>query len=234
MSAPEPFGFAVVPGSVVHDIIRADLARIVDPVAAACRSHAAGQAVNPASLFLKFPDRRNARIIALPAHLGSPTPISGLKWIASYLDNVRDGRHAPLVLHISLRDLAPEILLAADNIVDDIDHCFTAETSPHLAERLVGHRRFITGTLADVFDGRVMLDRQRTRIFSPFGLRILDLAVSRYVYEKAAISKSAIPDRESFSRPYALVRRPDRHRSNRYSQNRWNWKGQGKNSSPTR
>jgi ornithine cyclodeaminase/alanine dehydrogenase-like protein (mu-crystallin family) len=46
--------------------------------------------------------------------------------------------HNPLVLHVSLRDLAPEILLASTNIVDDIEHCLKANTSPHLAEQLTG------------------------------------------------------------------------------------------------
>jgi ornithine cyclodeaminase len=41
--------------------------------------------------------------------------------------------HNPLVLHVSLRDLAPEILLASANVVDDVEHCLKANTSPHLA-----------------------------------------------------------------------------------------------------
>ena len=51
--------------------------------------------------------------------------------------------HNPLVLHVSLRDLAPEILLASTNIVDDVEHCLKADTSPHLAERLTGSREFL-------------------------------------------------------------------------------------------
>jgi ornithine cyclodeaminase len=47
-----------------------------------------------------------------------------------------------VVLHISLRDLAPEILLASANIVDDIEHCLKANTSPHLTEQLIGNRDF--------------------------------------------------------------------------------------------
>ena len=43
--------------------------------------------------------------------------------------------HHPVVLHVSLRDLAPEILLTATNIVDDVEHCQKANTSTHLAEQ---------------------------------------------------------------------------------------------------
>ena len=93
--------------------------------------------------------------------------------------------HGPLVLHVSLRDLAPEILLGAINIVDDVEHCLKADTSPHLAEQLVGHRRFVAGTLDDVLAGRVRPDPGRAVIFSPFGLGVLDLAVGKYVYDQA-------------------------------------------------
>jgi ornithine cyclodeaminase len=34
--------------------------------------------------------------------------------------------HNPLVLHISLRDLSPEIILSSYNIVDDVEHCLKA------------------------------------------------------------------------------------------------------------
>jgi ornithine cyclodeaminase len=94
--------------------------------------------------------------------------------------------HCPVILHISLRDLAPEILLEAVNIVDDVDHCLTAETSPHLAEQRTGSRDFVTGTLADVLAGRVRIPADRPVIFSPFGLGVLDLAVGAFVYDEVA------------------------------------------------
>jgi ornithine cyclodeaminase len=93
-----------------------------------------------------------------------------------------------LVLHVSLRDLAPEILLASTNIVDDIDHCLKANTSPHLAEQLTGNRDFLAGTLDDVMGGRVTAPTDRPLIFSPFGLGVLDLAVGMYVYDKVVSS----------------------------------------------
>jgi 2,3-diaminopropionate biosynthesis protein SbnB len=90
----------------------------------------------------------------------------------------------PLVLHVSLRDLAPEILLASTNIVDDVEHCLKANTSPHLAEQLTGNRDFLGGTLYDVIAGRVTVPADRPVVFSPFGLGVLDLAVGKYVYDR--------------------------------------------------
>lgn len=91
--------------------------------------------------------------------------------------------HNPLVLHVSLRDLSPEVILASTNVVDDVEHCLKADTSPHLAEQRVGNRDFIDGTLADVMEGRVTLPADRPVVFSPFGLGVLDLAVGKHVYD---------------------------------------------------
>ncbi|MEU3959465.1 2,3-diaminopropionate biosynthesis protein SbnB [Streptomyces buecherae] len=96
--------------------------------------------------------------------------------------------HHPLVLHISLRDLAPEIILDAVNIVDDIEHCLQADTSPHLAEQRTGSRAFLAGTLDDVLTGRVRVPADRTVVFSPFGLGVLDLAVGKYVHDEVSRS----------------------------------------------
>ena len=94
--------------------------------------------------------------------------------------------HHPVVLHVSLRDLAPEILLESTNIVDDVEHCLKADTSPHLVEQRTGSRDFLAGTLDDVLTGRVTVPADRTVVFSPFGLGVLDLAVGKYVYDQVA------------------------------------------------
>ncbi|MBA4864615.1 2,3-diaminopropionate biosynthesis protein SbnB [Streptomyces sp. PSKA54] len=96
--------------------------------------------------------------------------------------------HNPVVLHVSLRDLAPEIILASTNIVDDIEHCLKADTSPHLAEQLTGNRDFLQGTLDDVMAGQVKVPPDRPVVFSPFGLGVLDLAVGKYVYDEVVRS----------------------------------------------
>lgn len=103
-----------------------------------------------------------------------------------HVSDVTSFEHNPLVLNVSLRDLAPEIVLASANVVDDIDHCLRANTSPHLAEQLAGNREFLQGTLGDVMAGRVTVPANKPLVFSPFGLGILDLAVGKYVYDEVA------------------------------------------------
>ncbi|MCX4803088.1 2,3-diaminopropionate biosynthesis protein SbnB [Streptomyces sp. NPDC058682] len=101
-----------------------------------------------------------------------------------YVHEVSWFAHNPLVLNVSLRDLAPEILLASTNIVDDVEHCLKADTSPHLAEQITGNRDFLDGTLYDVLEGRVELPVDRPLVFSPFGLGVLDIALGRYVHDQ--------------------------------------------------
>lgn len=323
-AGPRPFG--VIGGRQVERVLRGRQKQIADLVEATYRRHSAGDSVNPPSYFLRFPDRPSARIIALPASIGGPLRVDGLKWISSFPENVAAGmprasavlilndhdngypfaclessiisatrtaalavsaadwlsrgrcrpvragffgtgliaryihtfltatgwsfdevgvhdlsaasaagfreylessgtvgritvhdraeqlirssdlvifatvagqphvsdpswfRHSPVVLHVSLRDLAPQILLASTNIVDDVEHCLKADTSPHLAEQLTGSRDFLAGTLDDVMAGRVTVPPGRTAVFSPFGLGVLDLAVGMYVYQEVVRS----------------------------------------------
>ncbi|MEV0918306.1 2,3-diaminopropionate biosynthesis protein SbnB [Streptomyces sp. NPDC049967] len=314
--------FAVIPGGQVRRALEGREKDIVEVVEAAYRLHGSGRTVNPPSSFLCFPDRPTARMIALPASLGGAARVDGLKWIASFPENVTSGvprasavlilndpdtgypfaclessiisatrtaasaasaadrlsrgrprptrvgffgtgliaryihtylegsgwsfddigvydvsaesaagfrvyveqsgspaavtvhrdpqelirtsdlvvfatvagqphvsdpawfGHNPVVLHVSLRDLAPQVLLASTNIVDDIEHCLRAGTSPHLTEQLTGSRNFVSGTLDDVMAGRVDVPADRPVVFSPFGLGVLDLAVGAYVYDE--------------------------------------------------
>jgi N-[(2S)-2-amino-2-carboxyethyl]-L-glutamate dehydrogenase len=116
---------------------------------------------------------RSSDLVVFATVAGQPH-VSELSWF----------EHNPVVLHVSLRDLAPEILLASTNVVDDVEHCLKADTSPHLAEQLTGNRDFLHGTLDDVMAGRVTVPADRPAIFSPFGLGALDLAVGKYVYDQ--------------------------------------------------
>jgi N-[(2S)-2-amino-2-carboxyethyl]-L-glutamate dehydrogenase len=316
------FELSIINGKTVFDIIRAHRSECVDVVRDAYLAHADGHAVNPDSNFLRFPEKPDCRIIALPAFLGNGFGVAGLKWIASYPGNVQRGfprasavlvlnsyetgypfailessiisaartaasavlaadwlnersrraqslgivgtgfiaryvydflvdtgwaikevrlfdkspaesekfkntacrlehhtsvtvvphvadllsvsdlivfttvastphidtwlfHHNPLVLHLSLRDLAPEILLRCQNVVDDVEHVMKANTSLHLTEQRAGNRGFVTATLAEIMLGRRSVDRSRPIVFSPFGLGILDVAVGKWVYDQA-------------------------------------------------
>ena len=318
-----PFELSLIDGKTVFEIIRAHRSDCIDIVRDAYLAHDRGQCVNPDSSFLRFPEKPDCRIIALPAYLGDGFRVAGMKWIASFPGNVRHGfprasavlvlnsyetgypfailessiisaartaasaalaaywlngrsrrarslgivgagfiaryvydflvdtgwtiedvrlydtsphesekfrktacriehhravtvvpdlaqlltacdlivfstvasaphvgdaalfAHNPLVLHISLRDLAPGMLLSSQNVVDDVEHVMKANTSPHLTEQETGNRDFVTGTLADVMQGRRSVDRGRPIIFSPFGMGILDVAVGKWVYDQA-------------------------------------------------
>jgi 2,3-diaminopropionate biosynthesis protein SbnB len=324
------FELAIINGKTVADIVGANRAECIDIVRNAYRAHAAGQSVNPDSYFLRFPEKPDCRIIALPAFIGDGFHVAGLKWIASYPGNVQRGfprasavlvlndydtgypfailessiisasrtaasavlgaywlsgqsrrakslgivgtgliaryvydflldtgweidevrlhdtspreaekfrttacrldrhravtvaadakdllrasdlivfatvastphvndpqlfAHNPVVLHVSLRDLAPDVLLASHNVVDDVDHVMKANTSPHLTAQRVGNRDFVTGTLADIIDGRRSVDRTRPVIFSPFGMGILDVAVGKWVFDRATAAGQSL------------------------------------------
>ncbi|MDH6122943.1 2,3-diaminopropionate biosynthesis protein SbnB [Kitasatospora sp. GAS204A] len=104
---------------------------------------------------------------------------------APWLSDEQTLRPDQLILNLSLRDIHPTVMIKCHNILDDVDHCLTAQTSPHLTELEYGTRDFITGTLADVLRGEVTLHQDRTTIFSPFGLGVLDLAVGAHIYRTA-------------------------------------------------
>ncbi|MFC0861841.1 2,3-diaminopropionate biosynthesis protein SbnB [Sphaerimonospora cavernae] len=313
------FDFEVVPGEAVLSILHDNRSEVLDIVARAYLAHHAGQTVNPDSYFLRFPDKPESRIIALPAFLGDDVQMAGIKWVSSFPKNIEsslprasavlilndyqtgypiacleaaaisatrtaasaalaavslrpdgyagtrlaivgagviarnitDYLHAggctpdrflvhdldetsgralvdhlrsthdasaefvsdlgaildaetivfattalepyvrapfkpgQLLLNISLRDLTPEVILSANNVLDDVEHCLKANTSPHLAEQASGSRAFVSGTLAQVLNREITLDSARPTIFSPFGLGVLDLAVGAFVLKEA-------------------------------------------------
>jgi ornithine cyclodeaminase len=92
-----------------------------------------------------------------------------------------------VVLHVSLRDIHPEALLEAHNIVDDADHVCREKTSVHLAEQLSGGRDFIDAGIGDLLNrgGGFTAQPGRKVVFSPFGLGVLDLALAEEVHRTA-------------------------------------------------
>jgi 2,3-diaminopropionate biosynthesis protein SbnB len=86
------FSFDVVPGKVAKEILDTSATTVVDLVRDAYLRHDAGRTVNPDSYFLRFPERPDARIIALPAFIGlAESPVAGIKWISSFPANVAKG-----------------------------------------------------------------------------------------------------------------------------------------------
>ena len=55
-----------------------------------------------------------------------------------------------------------------------------------------GNRNFVSGTLVNVLEKKFKLDYDRPRIFSPFGLGVLDVAVGNFVLEAAKASGAAM------------------------------------------
>ena len=87
-------------------------------------------------------------------------------------------RKGQLVIHISLRDLDPAVILQADNFTDSSSIAFSRGTSLELAEKAFGHRRFLKGDIGSVLNGS---RTEKLGIFSPFGLGLLDLMVGEWI-----------------------------------------------------
>lgn len=101
------------------------------------------------------------------------------------LANHPDRPAGQVILHLSLRDLSTNSILGAHNVVDDIEHAVREQTSLHRAEREVGHREFVHAEIATVLGCTEPPATDRTIVFSPFGLGILDLAVAQAVLKAA-------------------------------------------------
>ena len=119
----------------------------------------------------------------------APVISFGTTAVHPFIDSL-DG-HLPhaVILHISLRDLKPGVILGADNVVDDIEQVCSNKTSLHLAEMQAGNRNFIRSAIGDIFNGHAAPYSQENKlhIFSPFGLGILDMALAHYVDQQARV-----------------------------------------------
>ncbi|MFE2286482.1 2,3-diaminopropionate biosynthesis protein SbnB [Streptomyces sp. NPDC059443] len=92
------------------------------------------------------------------------------------------------VLHVSLRDIEVEDILAAQNVTDDTDHVSREQTSIHLAEQATGNRDFVDAEIGRILrdPSSFRRDPSRTLVYSPFGLGALDIALASRVHAEAA------------------------------------------------
>lgn len=97
--------------------------------------------------------------------------------------------HNPRILHISLRDLAPQMIMQSYNLVDDKEHCLKARTSLHLAAEKFRTDSFVNDNIYDRLGSAGELTgvtpMDRPAIFSPFGMGVLDIAVADIVFREA-------------------------------------------------
>lgn len=107
--------------------------------------------------------------------------------IKPYVEDLSTCPPEATILHVSLRDLAADVILAHHNVVDDLSHVCRSETSIHLASEVAGHQDFVHSSLGDILLGNKDVPERgdRRMIFSPFGLGILDLAVAAFVVRVA-------------------------------------------------
>ena len=103
----------IIKAGEVAELLHGAEREVMDLVSQAYQLHASGQSVLPHSLFLRLPPSGSNRIIALPAYLGSPFEVAGLKWISSFPQNINNGvnRASALVVLNSIENGRPEVIL---------------------------------------------------------------------------------------------------------------------------
>jgi len=74
-------------GPDIASLLQGKEREIIDQIGEAYVIHGAGDSSLPHSVFVRFPNRKRERIIALPGYLGGNKNVAGIKWIASFPEN---------------------------------------------------------------------------------------------------------------------------------------------------
>jgi 2,3-diaminopropionate biosynthesis protein SbnB len=167
------FLLATRPDLEALDVVDVDRGR-AERFRDACRAAFPGVRVEIADSIRRVLEERS--LVAFATNQASP-----------HVDDLSPCPPGAVVLHISLRDLAPDVILACDNVTDDADHVCRERTSLHLAEQVAGGRDFIRCSLGEILAGAspARPEPAAVTVFSPFGLGILDLAVADMVHRWA-------------------------------------------------
>lgn len=88
----EENGLVVLTGADVNEILQGQREKVVRVIEAAYLAYGRGETSSSESVFLRFKNRPADRIIGLPASLGAPWDVAGLKWIASMPGNIASGK----------------------------------------------------------------------------------------------------------------------------------------------
>ncbi len=97
-----------------------------------------------------------------------------------------------LILHISLRDLSVEIMQKCINVTDNVEDAIREGTSLGNAYNKYGQELMQIYSLHEILINeeakRIIDQKMKPIIFSPFGLGVLDIAIAQYVYDSAKLS----------------------------------------------
>ncbi|MCW6007289.1 hypothetical protein K1W54_22495 [Micromonospora sp. CPCC 205371] len=191
----------------VRAVVEASRPEIVACVRDTYLAHERGETICLNSQFLRFPEKPNARIIALPAFVREPRGVAGIKWISSFPDNLADNLpRAPAVLLPTAS--APGSPSACPEAAQT-SAARTAAPAALAAEALHGART--AGKVAVV--GAGVISRTVVEFLRALDWSIVDVAVFDTVpayAEKSARHIASLGYRAAHRGRGILRRRPDR------------------------
>ena len=195
LSAPGPVGLSLIGCGVINLAVFRYVHRLLPSIRRVLLHDVDRE--RAADLARRLPATVDIEIVeSLDVALGRETLISFATNAGTPYTSLAGCQPGSVVLGVSLRDLTADALLAARNVVDDIDHVDRERTSIHLATTQVGHRDFVEASIGELLDGAIEWRRDdQVTVVSPFGLGVLDIALASWVLDRAqsAGSYTAVP-----------------------------------------